>query len=1179
MKMTSIRSFLEFLADFFFLSITIIHKRLIKVLGFTAAFLFFLCISQGYSQEHSFQFKHLGLDEGLSQSSVPSIIQDDEGFMWFGTTGGLNRYDGHEMTVYRRDLVDNNSLSDKHIADMCKDTEGNLWIATGNGLSFFNIGEERFKRYFAEDRPGSVSANVIHATHCDTDGTVWVATKNGLNKLVDKDEGGFVRLAVVDGENNFQEVYRDSTGRLWAGTFGEGLYYLDREGQLAHSQITGLNNKKITTIHDGEAGYLWVGTNNGLYRINPERNKATLYQYEADNPASLSENTVNVVYRDSQSNVWVGTGDGLNLYHPETDEFTRFKADPRDDQSISSNQIHSLFEDRHNTLWIGTWSAGLNKFSYHQKDIQYYFHDPESGNSLSGNNIWDFLQDNDGQNIWIGTDEGLNRFNRDTGKFEYFLNEPGDDHSLSSNRIFNIAQDRSGDLWLATSRGVNKLNPESGDVDRYLHKANDPNTISYNSLWSLAIDSSGCIWIATTSRGLDVMDPETETFTHYRHDSDDPKSISSSFVTEIYIDSKSNIWVGTRQGLNLYQPERDNFKQFAYTAGNPHSLGNSSVLDIHEDSKGRLWVGTTMGANVLDIESHNVLHYFSRKNGLPDDIVYAITEDHEASVYLGTTRGLAVWNSETETFSIFDKRDGLQGNEFNAGAALTSSAGKVYMGGTNGFNTFFPGDLTGNPNVPPVVITDFQLFNTSVPVHGNREEKGENRDILEQSITHTDTLTLSYSDNVISFEFAALNFTIPEKNQYAYKLEGFDETWNYIGNRNFVTYTHLDPGEYTFRVKAANNDGVWNEEGTSLALMITPPFWQTSWFYLLGILLAGGTVVLGYRWKLRSIHQQNEQLEQEVESRTSELYEKNKHLKEALKELRETRSQLVEKAHKAGMADIATGVLHNVGNILNSVNTSVSMIRETSKKSKLANLYEANNLLEKHMDQIEEFILETPKGKKLLSYYLKLEEPLRKEQKEILDQSRRLNKKIDLISDVITAQQNYAGSAMEADQMSLEEMIDDALSLQSATIERHKLTVRKEINSVDPIIAHRTQLIHILINIFKNAKEAIIKKAPPEKMISIKVWQQQDEVFLSVSDNGGGIKEENMDKIFTQGFTTKKSGHGFGLHSCANYMRSMGGQIKVESEEEGATFTLIFPTTYKKRLNQSETLRAFQHEN
>lgn len=1154
------------------------HKRLIKVLCFTAAFLFLLHISQVYSQENSFQFKHLGLEDGLSQSSVPSIIQDDKGFMWFGTTGGLNRYDGHKMTVYRRDLVDNNSLSDKHITDICKDTEGNLWIATGNGLSFFNTREERFSRYFEEDGQESISANVIHASHCDTDGTVWIATKNGLNKLVDKDEGVFARLAVEGGENNFQEVYRDNTGRLWAGTFEEGLYYLDRKGQLVHSQITGLDDKKITAIHDGEAGYLWVGTNNGLYRINPERDKAKLYQHEADDPASLSENTVNVVYRDSRSNVWVGTGDGLNLYRPGTDEFTRFKADPKDDQSIGSNQIHSLFEDSHNTLWIGTWSTGLNNFSYHQKDIQYYFHDPESGNSISGNNIWDFLQDNDNKNIWIGTDEGLNRFNPDTEQFDYFLNEPGNDNSLSSNRIFNIAQDRSGDLWLATSRGVNRLDPESGDVDRYLHKADNPNTISYNSIWSLAIDSTGHIWIATTSRGLDVMDPEKETFTHYRHDSEDPKSLSSSFVTEIYIDSRNNIWVGTRQGLNLYQHENNNFKQFAYTAENPHSLENSSVLDIHEDSKGRLWVGTTMGANVLDIESHNVLHYFSSQNGLPDDIVYAITEDHEATIYLGTTLGLAVWNSETETFSIFDKRDGLQGNEFNAGAALTSSDGKVYMGGTNGFNTFSPGDLTGNPNVPPVVITDFQLFNTSVPVHGNWEDNGENRHILEQSITYTDTLTLSYSDNVISFEFAALNFIISEKNQYAYKLEGFDETWNYIGNRHFVTYTHLDPGEYTFRVKAANNDGVWNEEGTSLVLLITPPFWQTSWFYLLSVLLAGGIIMLGYRWKLRSIHQQNEQLEQEVESRTSELHEKNNHLKEALKKLKETRAQLVEKAHKAGMADIATGILHNVGNILNSVNASVAMIQETTQKSKLGNLYEANNLLKKNMDQIEEFILETPKGKKLLSYYLKLEEPLRKEQKEILDQSRRLNKKIDLIREVITAQQNYAGSTMEADQMSLKEMIDDALSLQSATIERHKLTIKKELNPVDPIIAHRTQLIHILVNIFKNAKEAIAKKAPRERMITIKVWQQQDEVFLSVSDNGCGIKKENMDKIFTQGFTTKKSGHGFGLHSCANYMHSMGGQIKVESEEEGATFTLIFPTTYKKSLSHSETFRATQHD-
>jgi signal transduction histidine kinase len=579
-----------------------------------------------------------------------------------------------------------------------------------------------------------------------------------------------------------------------------------------------------------------------------------------------------------------------------------------------------------------------------------------------------------------------------------------------------------------------------------------------------------------------------------------------------------------------------------------------------------------MGVIILDIKSHEVLNFLSRKDGLPDDIVWSITEDHNGAIYLGTTLGLAVWDSETETFNIFDKRDGLQGNEHTAGAAFTSSTGKVYIGG-NGFNTFFPSDLTVNPHAPPVAITDFQLFNESVPIQDSLEDE-ENREILNKSITYTDTLTLSHSDNVISFEFSALNFIIPEKNQYAYMLEGFDEKWNYIGNRHFVTFTELPPGKYTFRVKASNNDGVWNEKGTSLALVITPPFWKTTWFYLLSALFIIGVIITGYRIRVRSIKEYSKRLEKQVAERTSELNSKNEDLKSALKELEETKDELVRKAHKAGMADIATGVLHNVGNILNSVNTSATVIQDTVRQSKVERLSKANELLRENIDRIEEFIAEDPKGKQLLNYYLKLEDPIKKEQQKVLKQSQRLSEKIDLISEVIAAQQSYAGASIEADKASLDEMVNDALSLQSTSIERHGLTIKKDLQSIDPITAHRTQLIHILVNIFKNAKEAMVGNTPEEKIIHVKTWQQDDEVYLSVSDNGHGIKKENIDKVFTQGFSTKSEGHGFGLHSCANYMQSMGGEIKVESdgEGEGTTFTLIFPSSKQESEQQEADL-------
>ncbi|MBD3616083.1 MAG: GHKL domain-containing protein [Gracilimonas sp.] len=1145
-------------------------KRVIKyfsIVTLTAGFLF-LAGATAFSQEDSFKFKHLGLEDGLSQATVTSIVQDDKGFMWFGTVGGLNRYDGRQMVIYRSHLVDNNSLSNKRISDMCKDSEGNLWIATINGLSFLNLKTEHFSRFYKEYGPKSISHNATNSVYCEPNGTVWIATDNGLNKTTVK-EKEFTHFLTGEGnENSFQKVYRDKTGVLWIGTFGQGLYYMDETGgQLLASQIEGLSKEVINEIYEDSKGYLWLGTDNGLIRVNPERDKTITYQSEINNSATLSNNSVNVIYEDSRSNFWVGTENGLNLYQPEKGEFIRFHADPSDEHSLTSNRVHSIYEDKDNTLWIGTWSNGINKFSYHQKGIKHYEHEPDIENSLSDNNVWEFLED-ENNNIWLGTDKGLNKFDPETKQFEHFLHDPDDENSLSNNRVFNIKQDEAGNLWITTLNGLNKFNPDTREAIRFTNDPDDPNSLSYNALWGLDVEASGKIWVATTAKGVDRFDPETETFVNYDYDPNIQGSLSESYVTSIYVDSKDQVWVGTRGGLNLYQRDTETFKKFSQSAENPHSLSEGSIVDFHEDSEGQLWVGTAMGVNILDIESHDVLNFFSISDGLPDDAVWGITEDNNGNIYMGTTRGLAVWDPETEIFTLFDKQDGLQDNEFNSGAAFTSSTGEVYMGGINGFNVFYPSDLKGNPYPPPVVLTDFKLFNESVPIQEsiNETENEEQRTILEESITYTDHLTLSHFDKVISFEFSALNFTIPEKNQYAYKLEGFDEKWNYIGNRNFVTYTDLAPGEYTFLVKASNNDGVWNEGGTSLALIITPPFWQTTWFYIITGFSLIGLIAGGFRYRTHQIMQQNKQLEQEVDERTSELQKSNQNLKEVLKDLEETREELVQNAHKAGMADIATGVLHNVGNVLNSVNTSTSLIKDIIKKSKIDGFIKANSVLREHIDDIGKFIAEDPKGEKIIEYYLKLEEPLRKEREEIVSHSTRLEEKIDLINEVIAAQQTYAGASVHANQTSLADMIDNALALQSGSIERHGLIVEKDLQATKPIIAQRSKLIHVLVNIFKNAKEAMSNSAPEEKKIIIKTWEDQESVYLSIADYGPGIKPEHLGKIFTQGFTTKKDGHGFGLHSSANYMSEMGGKIKVENREgeKGALFVMTFPVISEK---------------
>ncbi|MDX1642611.1 MAG: triple tyrosine motif-containing protein, partial [Balneolaceae bacterium] len=631
-------------------------------------------------------------------------------------------------------------------------------------------------------------------------------------------------------------------------------------------------------------------------------------------------------------------------------------------------------------------------------------------------------------------------------------------------------------------------------------------------------------------------------------------------VITIFQDSNRNIWVATLEGLNLLRAENAEdgiFEQFLHVPEDSSTIAGNSIRQIFEDGNGNIWIATEGGLSRYIAETQTFENYY-HSDGLPVDEIRSIIEDDNGILWIGTIKGLSRFNPDNNSFTNFDKSDGLQSNEFSRYSVHKTPDGELLFGGLSGFNLFHPDDIENNPHIPPVYLTDFKLFNRSVV-------PGDPNSPLENHISVTDTLTLSYDQDVITFDFIALNYTRPEYNQYAYMVEGFEEDWNYVGTQRNATYTNLDPGEYTFRVKASNNDGVWNEEGASLHLIITPPFWQTTWFYLLATLFIIGSVISVYRYRVRSIQERNRQLEQQVAERTEELREKNNDLESTLKELEETKDELVEKAHKAGMADIATGVLHNVGNVLTSVNTSASLIEDTVRQSKLKGLIQANNLLREKIDHIEEFITNDPKGKNLLEYYLKLEGPLQKEQEKMTTQAQRLINKIELIKEIIAAQQSYAGTGMNAESVSLTEVIENALSLQAGSIERHGLHIEKDFQSTEKVFAQRSKLIHVLVNILKNAKEAMNGMDPNDKQIVIKTWQDDENVFISISDTGSGIKEEHKSKIFTQGFTTKKNGHGFGLHSSANYMSEMGGNIKMNSngDARGAEFILSLPLNSK----------------
>ena len=1116
--------------------------------------------------EMNFQRIH----EGLNSNRVSDIYQDHMGYIWVGTYSGLHRYDGLEFYIYTS-TANAKSINDNFVGEIYEDQQNQLWIGTGNGIARYNREKDNFTRFPLpiQAQIGGGEGNVVNTITEDSSGKLWAAGGGDGLYYFDTDKEEFLPYDEI-GRLTITSMMIDEDDIIWLATSNSGLGRLDiKTGEIAFftpnpADPASIASSSLTEVVVDADGYLWVGTQrSGLDRVVTTDGNITFkhYRHEPGNPNSLGNNNVFTMYVDRLNQLWVGNENGgLHLYNASEDSFFHYDSNPNEPGSLTHNSIWTIFQDRQMRYWIGMAQSGINVADKYNSKFTHYYNNSVSQSSLNNDIIRDFWEDNE-NNLWVATDGGgLNYFDREMGRFTYFMNDADNPRSLRSNAVIALGEDDSGNLWVGTwSGGLNILTDKQNGVFTTFRERFDIDRNRYptQSVFDFHFDDE-YIWVAAFEEGLIRYNRNSGDMQQFSSISNDATTLSTNYILRIYEDSYGNIWIGTLEGLNLLRAENKfqevpHFHRFLASDEDSSSIASNSIRQIIEDSNRNIWIATNNGLSRFVRNDGSFINYYE-SDGLPVNEIRSVVEDDDGKLWIGTIDGISRFDPSTETFTNYDQSDGLQINEFSRYSVHKTERGELLFGGLAGFNIFNPDNIENNPYEPPVYLTNLKLSNQTVNINDRNSP-------LQENISLADTLVLSYKENVITFDFVALNYTRPEYNQYAYMMEGFEDEWNYVGSQRNATYTNLDPGEYIFRVKASNNDGLWNENGTSLALFITPPFWQTTWFYLLAGFIIGASIFGIYRLRVRTIRERNRQLEQQVTKRTEELNEKNQDLEQTLAELEATKDELVEKAHKAGMADIATGVLHNVGNVLSSVNTSAALIEETAKQSKLEGLVQANLLLRENIDNIDEFIADNPKGKNLLKYYLKLEEPLKKEQERMVHQSERLNKKIELINEIIAAQQNYAGTGIHAEQVSLDEIIDNALSLQAGSIERHNLEVEKDLQASEPVFVQRSKFIHVLVNILKNAKEAMDGMKPGEKKIIIKTWQENEKVFLSISDTGSGIKKEHMGKIFTQGFTTKKDGHGFGLHSSANYMNEMGGSIEVHQNGKvnGATFTLFLP--------------------
>jgi signal transduction histidine kinase/ligand-binding sensor domain-containing protein/ActR/RegA family two-component response regulator len=835
-------------------------------------------------EEWSPEFEEISASQGLSQNTVICMLQDRDGFLWIGTGGGLNKYDGYKFTILKKNPGDKNSLSNNTITTILEDKSGILWVGTsGGGLNRLDKETLQFTHYKHDgSNRNSLSDNYITAVIEDRDGMLWIGTRKGLNRFNSK-TGQFILYEYSPSANSglsddhILALCLGRSGDIWIGTEKGGLNKLNLiKGmfiQYKHipDDPASLSHNCVRAIIEDHKGNIWIGTkSSGLNYFNPKGNRFVRFRYSPTDPQCLSSNDVLSLMEDRKGNIWVGTRKGgFSILNPETREFKCYYSDLRKSGTLSDNTILSIYEDRTGIIFLGTEVGGINKINVWKRKFKHIKKDPLNSNSLISNIIWSICQDSNGY-LWIGTQRGLDRLNRKRNKYRHYIHSPKNPDSLSSNFVRCILEDSKRNLWIGTQGGgLNRWEKNRDVFKHYRHNPVDPYSIGHNTVFAIYEDSGGRLWLGLFGGGLNLMsrNKKKNGFIHFTCDPDNQASLSSNFVSALAEDYRGNLWIGTQEGLNRW--EKDNhvklapvFTHYHYNPDQPQSISDDAVNCIFKDSNGRLWIGTDCGLNRWNEETGGFTRY-SVQNELPNDAIYGILEDRQCCLWISTDRGLSRFNPREKTFRNYDAYDGLQGNEFNINACFGNSSGEMFFGGANGLSVFSPKSIKDNPFAPLVVITDFKILNIA-------DFKLNKRSQYKKEITYIKKISMSFKDSII-FEFAALDYTNPQRNQYAYMLEGFDRDWKGGGTQRQASYTNLEAGKYRLVVIASNSDGKWNEEGTSLDIIVIPPFYGTPLFRIIVIIFIIMSTIGGYVWKTRSLRRQRNKLEKLVKERTADL--------------------------------------------------------------------------------------------------------------------------------------------------------------------------------------------------------------------------------------------------------------------------------------------------------------------
>ena len=1108
------------------------------------------------------RFNNITFENGISSNTVYQILQDQEGFVWIATSGGLNRYDGNDFKVFSQEK---NGLADDHIRCLFLDSKAHLWIGTlSGGLNVMDLHTGALEHYLAApEDPHAISSNEILVIQEDRYGLIWIGTENGLN-VFDPADGRFHRFLPDPGNPQalsaraVLSIHEDQYGSLWIGTWNGGLNLLlpggpGKTGRLAargfrsfRSDNSELLSDHIWKIHLDRDGRTWLATfgsglclMEGIEKAAVKEEDFTLrfspLLSQPHNPHSISDNAVFDINEDRQGRLWIATVDGLSVLdqagispevvrdHPESIHFHNFKHSIIHPRSIASNVIHDVYLDPQGLSWLST-NGGLSIYDPIGNKFTAAFQPFDGYPEVCINDVLPA----DSHSIWLATDHnGLFYFNRRKREYQQFTTGQETGNSLISMHCNVLYMDNDGDLWIGSDHGFSRMDTASRRIENYHLKELTDLPLEYTGVNGFQEDSQGRFWILTEA-GLIRADRQNMHFTFYQHDPQNSQTICHNGVKDMIEDHNGHLWIATYNGLDRIVVQPDNqlsVKHFIYSYDNPNSLGGNRInmLAYHQ---GSLWIGTVNGLSKYVYEEDQFINYNNRRQ-LPNPDIIGLTIDDNHMVWGSTKQGLFRFDPHRERFHHFTVRDGLQSNHFAPRSVYKDPVGRLYFGGVAGYNSFYPDRIIPNRHVPKVFLTGIQLFNKPV--------------VFERDVVKMKEFSFAHDENFISLHFAALNFVQPYKNQYAYMLEGVDPEWMYSGNRNYAAYANLGSGEYTFRVKAANNDGLWNEEGLSLKIVIRPPFWATTWFRLLTLLLIVSSVTGWLYRKAKIARLREEALRRQVQARTQELELKNRELK---------RAKLAAEEGARTKASFLATMSHEIRTPMNGIIGTTELLLNTRMDN----------------EQTELLHIVRNSGENLLVII-----------NDILDFSKIESGKMKL------QQENF----------SLRHCIENVLDLFGKLAREKGLDLFYFMEHQVPewIEADQTRLSQILANLINNA---IKFTAQGQIYLHVNLAAQEEQsgsslaaLHFSVKDTGIGIPDDQLGNLFeafvqVDSSTTRQyNGTGLGLAICSRLCALMGGRIWAESKPgRGSNFQFIIrvkpgtPVSEQVQPLQGTTIKA-----